>query len=69
MSPRKAIRKKPLPKRDRMLDRVMALNEAHGGGVLIEKRSKGYSLFRENNNRPVARLRPSGHGDLVEIMW
>ena len=52
-----------------MLDRIMAFSEAKGGGVLIEKRSHGYSLFREDNGRPIARLRPSGKGDLVEVMW
>ena len=69
MSPRKAPRKKPLPKPDKMLDRIMAFNEAKGGGVIIEKRAKGYSLFREDNGRPIARLRPFGEGDRVEILW
>ena len=69
MSPRKAIAKKPSPKPDTMLDRIMAFNEAKGGGVRIETRSKGYSLFREDNGRPIARLRPSGKSELVEILW
>ena len=69
MSPRKGIRKEPLPKSDAMVDRIVAFNAAKGGGVLIEKRSEGYSLFREDNGRPIARLRPSGKDDLVEIMW
>ena len=69
MSPRKASGRKPSPKSDAMLDRIMAFNESKGGGVLIEKRSNGYSLFREDNGRPIARLRPSGKGDLVEVMW
>jgi len=68
MSPRKATRKEPLPKSDAMLDRIMAFNGANGGGVLIEKRSNGYSLFREDNGRSIARLRPFGKDDLVEIM-
>ncbi|MFV2069113.1 MAG: hypothetical protein ACC645_19265 [Pirellulales bacterium] len=55
-------------KPDVMLDRIKAFNKAQGGGVLIEKRSKGYSLFREDNGRPIARLRPSGKGDSVEIL-
>ena len=69
MSPRKAARNKPSPKSDAILDRIMAFNEAKGGGVLIEKRSHGYSLFREDNGRPIARLRPSGKDDLVEVLW
>lgn len=69
MSPRKASRKKPLPKPDKILDRITAFNEAKGGGVIIEKRAKGYSLFREDNGRPIARLRPLGKDDIVEVMW
>ena len=48
MSPRKATRKKRPPKSSAMLERITAFNNAKGGGVLIEKRSKGYSLFRED---------------------
>jgi hypothetical protein len=69
MSPRKATGKKPLPAPGASLERIMAFNEANGGGVVIEKRSPGYSLFREDNGRPVSRLRPCGKGDHVEIMW
>ena len=69
MSPHKASRKKPPLKRGRLLDQIMAFNEAEGGGVLIEKRSKGHSLFREDSGRPIARLRPTGKSDLVEVMW
>ena len=69
MTPRKATGRKPSPKSDTMLDRIMAFNEANGGGVRIEKRSNGYSLFREDNGRPIARLRPSGKDDRVEVLW
>jgi len=58
-----------MSKPDTMLDRIMAFNEAKGGGVIIKKRAKGYSLFRADNGRPIARLRPFGDGDRVEIMW
>ncbi len=69
MSPRKAARKHSSAKLDTMLQRIVAFNQAKGGDVLVERRSKGYSLFREDNGRPVARLRPTGKGDLVEVMW
>ncbi|HUT88465.1 MAG TPA: hypothetical protein VMY37_03125 [Thermoguttaceae bacterium] len=69
MCPRKAAKKKSSSKPDPMLKRIRAFSEAKGGGVLIQKRSGGYSLFREDNGRPVARLRPTGKGDLVEVMW
>ena len=69
MSPREATGMKSSAKRDTLLDRILAFNETQGGGVLVQKRSKGYSLFREDSGRPVARLRPTGKGDLVEVMW
>ena len=69
MSPRKEARKKAISKADTILGRITAFNDAKGGGVLIEKRSTGYSLFREKNGRPIARLRPTGKSDLVEVMW
>ena len=57
-------------KSNAMLERIVAFNQAQGGGVLIEKRSNGYSLFREDNGCPIARLRPSEKKeDLVEILW
>ena len=67
MSSRKVSRRERLLKSNEMLDRIVAFNRAQGGGVLIEKRSNGYSLFREDNGCPIARLRPSEN--LVEILW
>ena len=55
--------------KDRMRGVIDAFNEANGGGVIIRQDSRGYSLFREDNGRPVARLRPIGDGDKVEVMW
>jgi hypothetical protein len=69
MSRRNATGKKSSAKPDTLLERIVAFNDARGGGVLIRKQSKGYSLFREDNGRPVARLRPTGRGDMVEVMW
>jgi hypothetical protein len=54
---------------DALLNRIVAFNKAKGGGVRIQKRSKGYSLFREDNGRAIARLRPTGSGDEVEVLW
>jgi hypothetical protein len=56
-------------KHDDILERIEAFNEEKGGGVIIRKAVKGYSLFREDNGRPIARLRPNGKGDQVEVMW
>jgi hypothetical protein len=57
-----------MKKPDKILARIEAFNAAEGGGVLIRKASGGYSLFREDQ-KPVARLRPTGRGDQVEVMW
>jgi hypothetical protein len=57
-----------MAKQDRLLDRIHEFSEAKGGGVLIRKLSKGYSLFREDTGKPVARLRPTGKADHVELL-
>ncbi len=56
-----------MAKPDSMLKRIEAFNQAKGGG--IRKTAKGYSLFREDSGEPVARLRPTGQADKVEVMW
>jgi len=56
-------------KPDDILANIEAYNEANGGGVVIQKAAKGYSLFREDTGQPIARLRPTGKGDQVEVMW
>ena len=48
---------------------IEGFNEARGGGVVVRKAAQGYSLFREDNGKPIARLRANGKDDLVEIMW
>lgn len=59
-----------MPKKtDEIFDRIEAFNQAKGGGVIIQRAAKGYSLFRKDNGRPIARLRPTGKGDQVEVMW
>ena len=59
------MKKKP----DEILARIEAFNAAKGGGVLVKMAAKGYSLFREDTGKPVARLRPTGKGAQVEVMW
>ena len=44
-------------KNDEILKRIEVFNKAHGGGVVIQKAARGYSLFREENGKPIARLR------------
>jgi hypothetical protein len=54
---------------DPMLERIRAFDRARGGGVQVERSSKGYSLFSTATGSPIARLRPTGAGDRVEILW
>lgn len=55
-----------MPKKtDEFLDGIEAFKEAKGGDVIIQRAAKGYSLFREDNGIPAARLRPTGKGDPV----
>ena len=56
-------------KSEPLLERIEAYNEAQGGGVIIRRANKGYSLFIESDGSPIARLRPTGNGDEVEILW
>jgi hypothetical protein len=49
--------------------RIEAFNTAHGGGVFVRKDAHGYSLFREGDGAPVARLRPLLAGSLMEVLW
>jgi hypothetical protein len=58
-----------MKKPDPFLERIEAYNEAQGGGVIIRRASKGYSLFMASDNTPIARLRPTGNGDEVEILY
>ncbi|MFQ5401670.1 MAG: hypothetical protein ACE5E7_18990 [Anaerolineae bacterium] len=58
-----------MKKSDPLLERIEAYNEAQGGGVLIRRASKGYSLFVEEDGSPIARLRPTGNGDEVEVLY
>ena len=54
---------------DSRLDRIRTFNQKMGGGVAVRKAGRGYSLFREDDGRPIARLRPTGDGDCVEVLW
>jgi hypothetical protein len=49
--------------------RIEAFNAAHGGGVLVRKVARGYSLFHEETGEPLARLRPTGADDRVEVLY
>lgn len=54
---------------DAMLERIRAFDRTTGGGVVVERRAKGYSLFSARTGAPIARLRPTGQADEVEVLW
>jgi hypothetical protein len=54
---------------DAMLARIAAFDETRGGGVIVRKAAGGYSLFGARTGGPIARLRPTGDGDKVEVLW
>ena len=66
--PRKAAKRKYSVELDSILERIVAFNAAVGGGVRIQRQSNGISLYREDNGRPIARLRPFGEDDRVEVL-
>lgn len=53
---------------DFVQSQIEAFNDDHGGGVFVRKDSRGYTLIREDDSIPVARLRPKGQG-LFEILY
>ena len=57
-----------MPNSDPMLEKIEAYNKAQGDGIVIFKRRGGYSLYVEEDGTPVARLRPTGTKDSVEVL-
>ena len=41
----------------------------HRAPVAVERRRKGYTLFHADTGQPIARLRPYGRDDLMEIFY
>ncbi|MGO9729963.1 hypothetical protein [Mycobacterium sp.] len=39
------------------------------GQLLAERRNRGYTLYRASSGTPVARLRPTGQDDRVEVLY
>lgn len=54
---------------DFTLAKIQAFNQAMGGGVAIRKAGKGYSLYSEESDQPVARIRPAGDSGWFEILY
>ena len=39
------------------------------GGVEVVRANKGYALYSRRTGGPIARLRPTGGGDRVQVLW
>ncbi len=64
----------PAPERrpiilDFIQSQIEAFNAQHGGGVSVRKDTRGYTLMREDDGIPVARLRPKSQGLFEVLYW
>jgi hypothetical protein len=39
------------------------------GGVEVARANRGYTLYSQRTGGPIARLRPTGQGDTVQVLW
>ena len=58
-----------MPASDPMRARIEAFNQARGGGVAVHKAGRGHSLLSERTGAPIARLKPTGDADTVQVLW
>lgn len=49
------------------LARIERFNRRHGGGVTVVYRQGGYTLTVAETGSPVARLKPTGQGDIMRV--
>ena len=58
-----------MPANDPLRARIEAFNRARGGGAIVRKAGRGYSLVSERTGTPIARLKPTGEADDVQVLW
>ena len=58
-----------MPEADPLRARIEAFGRARGGGVVVRRAAGGYSRFSARTGGPIARLRPTGDGDEVRVLW
>ena len=58
-----------MPASDLMWERIEAFNQARGGGVAVHKAGRGYSLMSQRTGAPLARLKPTGDADKMQVLW
>src|SRR5918998_1795082 len=68
---REARREAPVAdRRDEMRARIEAYPwPPRRGGVEVVRANRGYTLYSRRTGGPVARLRPTGQGDRVQVLW
>ena len=58
-----------MSKADTLGERIATFHRARGGGVTVRKTARGDSLFSARTGAPIARLRPTGEADKVQVLW
>jgi hypothetical protein len=58
-----------LSKADTLGERIATFHRARGGGVTVQKTGRGYSLSSARTGAPIARFRPTGEADKVQVLW
>ncbi len=58
-----------MPANDPMRARIAAFNQARGGGVAVHRAGHGYTLTSQRTGAPLARLKPTGDADKVQVFW
>lgn len=58
-----------MPADPAILQRIRGCPFARGGRVLVRFRANGYSLYARRSNLPLARLRLTGAGDEVVVLY
>jgi hypothetical protein len=53
---------------DSIIERIESF-ACHRGRLLAERRNRGYTLTHAASGAPVARLRPTGRQDRVEVLY
>jgi hypothetical protein len=53
---------------DAMRERIAA-HPWPRGGVAVIRANRGYTLYSRRTGGPVARLRPTGKADTVQVLW
>ena len=53
---------------DELRDRIAAFTFPRGG-VEVVRANRGYTLYSRRTGGPVARLRPTGQDDKVQVLW